>query len=130
MSYRIIEGRRLFAILVAVALAATAWVVFDIGGKAHGASRPTCFGRTATIVGTAGDNEINGTARQDVIVAKAGADEVHGRGGNDFICGNRGNDKLEGGTGNDHLDGGLGHDRLDGEAGADVCRNGEELSNC
>ena len=66
-----------------------------------GASVPTCGGRTATIVGTAGSDELDGTAGADVIVARAGADDVEGHGGNDVICGNRGKDDLTGNRGND-----------------------------
>jgi Ca2+-binding RTX toxin-like protein len=90
---------------------------------------PTCFGRTATKVGTAQRDEIEGTAQSDVIVARGGNDEVHGRGGGDFICGGRGADHLEGNLGNDHLNGGRGADVLDGGPGTDVCISGSR-QNC
>ena len=87
-----------------------------------GASVPTCGGRTATIVGTAGSDELDGTAGADVIVARAGADDVAGHGGNDVICGNRGTDDLKGNRGNDLLYGGQGSDRAEGGRGSDICR--------
>ena len=55
-------------------------------------SRPKCYGKVATIVGTERDDDIVGTAKADVIV---------GRGGRDIINGGRGNDVLTGGDGND-----------------------------
>lgn len=94
-----------------------------------GAAAPTCAGRTATIVGTAGANEIDGTAGPDVIVGRGGNDDIEGHGGNDVICGNRGNDDLEGDRGNDRLYGGLGYDEAEGGAGGDVCR-AEEVEGC
>jgi len=107
----------------------------------------TCRGRTATITGTAGDDEIMGTNGNDVIKGLGGNDIIHGLKGSDFICGdggndiiygNRGNDWLYGGPGNDQIYGHRGHDRLFGFGGtdslfgglyADVCV-GENEANC
>jgi Ca2+-binding RTX toxin-like protein len=104
---------------------------------------PTCFGETATIVGTALNNTINGTAGRDVIVALGGADRINGLGGDDLICGGDGPDvinggdgadridggaspdDLNGGRGNDFLDGGLHNDSLRGDDGRDTCVSGE-----
>jgi Ca2+-binding RTX toxin-like protein len=94
-----------------------------------GAAGYTCQGRTATIVGTAAGNEIDGTAGPDVIVGLAGNDDIEGHGGNDVICGNRGNDELEGDRGNDRLYGGRGYDEAEGGPGSDVCR-AEESEGC
>jgi Ca2+-binding RTX toxin-like protein len=87
---------------------------------AHGAiqpaatrAAPSCEGRAATIVGTPGDDVINGTRRDDVIVAGGGDDRIDGGGGADLICG---------GPGADRIDGDLGADRLVGSGGADVLR--------
>ena len=86
------------------------------GSGPVGAAPPSCAGRTATIVGTAGDDTLRGTGRADVIVASAGDDEVDGAGGADLVCGGAGADRLDGGPGDDRL---LGQrDRLDrGPAG-------------
>jgi Ca2+-binding RTX toxin-like protein len=73
-----------------------------------GATVPTCFGSTATIVGTPGDDTLVGTNGNDVIWAGAGDDVVFGRGGNDKICGGDGNDIIDGGNGNDKISGGGG----------------------
>lgn len=79
----------------------------------------TCFGRSATIVGTAAADVINGTGGDDVIVGLGGSDQINGGGGNDIICGDDGNDILLGGDGNDVLLGGHGGDRIVGQGGND-----------
>jgi predicted extracellular nuclease len=88
----------------------------------------TCNGLPATIIGTPGDDVINGTNGNDVIVAMGGNDVINGGNGNDVICGNAGDDTIDGGNlddllfggfGNDTLSGGNGNDSLDGEAGDD-----------
>jgi hypothetical protein len=92
---------------------------------------PTCDGRPATVVGTAGNDLILGTPRRDVIAAFGGADTIHGGGGNDLVCGDGGNDHVFGGTGNDVVTGGAGddavrggkgNDTLSGDTGTDICR--------
>jgi hypothetical protein len=70
----------------------------------------TCEGRTATIVGTAGDDLINGTSGADVILGLGGNDTINALGGDDVVCGVAGNDVLAGGAGNDLLSGGDGFD--------------------
>jgi Ca2+-binding RTX toxin-like protein len=94
------------------------------------AAAPTCLGRAATIVGTAGvDDPLPGTSGDDVIVGRGGNDVIQGRGGNDRICGNGGVDTLQGGRGNDRLQGGgddatllseVGDDRYLGGTGNDL----------
>ena len=83
-----------------------------------------CAGKTATIVGTPGDDFINGTAGDDVIVGLGGNDIINGGGGNDIICGGGGDDKLLGGEGNDSLYGSSGHDALAGGNGNDYLSGG------
>jgi Ca2+-binding RTX toxin-like protein len=87
---------------------------------------PTCFGRTATIVGTGGNDKLVGTTGADVIVGRSGADIIRGRGGNDRICGGSGVDKIAGGGGRDRLssgDQGCSEERdyevMEGNAGRD-----------
>jgi Ca2+-binding RTX toxin-like protein len=77
----------------------------------------TCEGLAATIVGTDGDDNLQGTPGPDVIVAGAGNDNVAGLGGDDVICGQGDEDVLEGGTGDDTLVGGA--DRQGDEWGED-----------
>lgn len=133
---------------------ATVWgLIFLVGSVAllvasAADAQPLCFGQSATIVGTSGDDELEGTSGNDVIVGLDGDDEIEGKGGNDLICGGDGEDKLEGddgndvligGAGNDELegddgddilDGGDGTDELDGDDGFDVCLNGESTEEC
>src|SRR5918992_296715 len=101
----------------------------------------TCEGETATIVGTAGnDNNIVGTPGRDVIAALGGNDRISALGGNDLVCGGGGHDQIDGGagadrlfghsgvdnivggTGNDFIDGGTGADYLNGYSDNDVLR--------
>jgi Ca2+-binding RTX toxin-like protein len=63
------------------------------------------------IVGTAGDDVLEGTPE---------ADTIQGLGGNDILYGRVSADLLEGGDGNDRLDGGDGADTMRGGAGDDV----------
>jgi hypothetical protein len=70
------------------------------------AATRTCAGRKVTIVGTPGNDHINGTRKADVIDGLAGSDVINGLQGNDTICGNYGADDLRGNGGNDRLYGG------------------------
>jgi Ca2+-binding RTX toxin-like protein len=80
--------------------------------EAAPADVPLCSDQKATIVGTAGDDHIEGTEHHDVIVARGGNDVVHGLDGNDLICGGPGNDRLLGADGNDELFGQRGDDTV------------------
>jgi len=86
----------------------------------------TCFGRPATILGTAGDDagsaKIIGTPDADVIVTFGGNDEVYGKGGADRICLGPGDDYAQGGTQRDRIDGSWGHDTIEGGNGKDILR--------
>src|SRR3712207_3190823 len=73
-------------ILCAFALLLLPIVEVDAGTK------PMCFGRAATIVGTPGNDGILGTEGPDVIVGRGGVDEIQGLGGNDRICAGKGGD--------------------------------------
>ncbi len=84
----------------------------------------TCNGLTATIIGTPGDDVINGTNGNDVIVGMGGNDTINGVNGDDVICGDAGNDTLNGSNGNDTLLGGSGNDTLDGANGNDTLTGG------
>ncbi|KQZ67446.1 calcium-binding protein [Nocardioides sp. Root151] len=89
----------------------------------------TCHGLRATIVGTPGNDTINGTRHRDVIVGLAGHDVINGGAGDDVICGDVGADRLDGGAGNDRLYGGQGaviddYDDVEGPLPNDVLRGG------
>ena len=91
---------------------------------------PTCDGERATIVGTTGDDRLEGTGGVDVIVGLAGDDRLVGMGGDDVLCGGPGADVLQAGPGDDRLFGGadrwhksrnkLYGDRLEGGEGDDL----------
>lgn len=82
----------------------------------------------ALIIGTAGDDILNGTEDRDVIRGRAGWDHLYGGGGNDTLWAGEGGGELHGGAGSDelygdihddYLDGGNGQDQLYGGSGAD-----------
>ena len=86
----------------------------------------TCNGLDATIIGTAGDDELRGTSGDDVILGLGGNDRILGGDGNDTICGGDGDDDLYGESGDDNLIGDAGNDVMTGDStaensGADSC---------
>jgi Ca2+-binding RTX toxin-like protein len=92
-----------------------------------------CGGDQATIVGTPGDDVIEGTDGRDVILALGGDDLVKGNDGKDKICGSGGKDKLKGGRkadtlkgqgANDKLNGARGRDKLEGDDDNDKLKGG------
>jgi uncharacterized repeat protein (TIGR01451 family) len=108
----------------------------------------SCAGKTATLVGTAGNDVLNGTDKVDVIAGLGGDDEINGLDGDDVICagtgndlvrsgndddvakGGGGNDRVRGSAGNDRLAGNAGDDNLGGGAGDDVLRGGSGTDRC
>ena len=84
------------------------------------ASRATCRGERATIVGTSGDDVLKGTSGEDVIAGLGGDDRLRGGSGADYLCGGDGNDQLYGDDGRDSLVGDAGDDDLDGGADLDL----------
>jgi Ca2+-binding RTX toxin-like protein len=87
----------------------------------------SCMGRTATIEGTAADDQLIGTSANDVIVGGGGDDVISGSDGNDVICGGKGNDALFGEAGSDVVRGDAGSDQISGGAGDDVMVGGKGL---
>jgi len=83
-------------------------------------SAATCSNRPATIIGTQGNDHLEGTPGNDVIVAFEGDDAIDGGGGDDLICAGDGNDAVAGGSGDDFLDGESGNDTLKGNSGKDL----------
>ncbi len=87
---------------------------------------PTCDGRTATIIGTSGNDTLYGTPGPDVIVGLGGADVIYGLGGDDVVCGGDGGDQIYGGDGNDRIFGQAGNDTISGQAGNDFLGGGAD----
>jgi hypothetical protein len=115
-----LTGRKLGLSGAVASMVACAAVSID--APVAGAAAPSCRGRAATIVGTAGPDGLAGTRRADVIVGRGGADHIDGHGGNDVICGDGGKDHIAGHRGSDRLHGGRGVDHAKGGPGRDVCR--------
>lgn len=120
--------RRRLRLLVALA---AVWALPPASETAAPAlSPPRCFGRSPTIVGTAGGDRLVGTVRKDVIVGLRGNDVILGLGGDDRVCGGRGHDRLYGGRGGDLISGDSGNDSLFGEHGNDRLLGREGTDGC
>jgi hypothetical protein len=125
---------------VAVATAAAAFGLAAILlSTSNAGSGVTCDGRSATKVGTPGNDDgrrpiIRGTNGSDVINGLGGDDTIVGRGGRDHLCGGRGIDILLGGFLDTSLGGnvntdtevGGGADRLFGGSDNDLLFGGGE----
>ena len=81
------------------------------------------------ILGTSGNDNLEGTNGNDLIVGFEGNDNIEGGNGNDCLIGNQGNDAIEGGNGNDIVEGGEGFDRISGSNGNDKVEGGEGNDN-
>ena len=64
--------------------------------------------------------EVTGSDKADFIIGTDGDDTLNGGGGNDRLVGGKGDDTLNGGDGDDLLVGGKGADTLNGGAGIDT----------
>ncbi len=80
--------------------------------------------KLGTLLGSDGNDTLNGTAQNDYILGLQGDDSLNGNAGDDFLGGGEGNDSLNGGKGNDRLLGGEGDDYLNGEDGDDILIGG------
>jgi len=67
-------------------------------------------GRSYSLYGGEGDDQLVGYNRSDSIYGGSGADNLYGYGGNDYLDGGKGSDYLGGFYGNDVLVGGDGRD--------------------
>src|SRR5262245_38758502 len=85
--------------------------VSGVAQRLSAAERCAAYPGKKVVVGTEGDDVLDGTNKADCIV---------GLGGNDVIRGDNGDDVIFGGAGNDRIDGNNGKDRLFGEDGDDV----------
>jgi Ca2+-binding RTX toxin-like protein len=109
----------------AIVGAVLAAVVFVAAAPAPEEEDPRCHGRRAMIVGTEGDDDLQGTPERDVIWGGDGDDSISGSLGNDLLCGGPGADLVHGGRGNDIADGGAGaDDRVIGDLGDDKVTGG------
>ncbi|MDJ0939049.1 MAG: putative Ig domain-containing protein [Woeseiaceae bacterium] len=77
------------------------------------------------VIGTEGNDVLNGDAFDNPIIGLGGDDDLFGGDGNDFLRGDAGRDDLFGEAGDDVLDGGLGFDTLNGGTGNDTLIAGE-----
>ena len=86
------------------------------------------------IVGTDGDDIINGLSENDTLDGGAGNDIINGGSDEDTLSGGPGDDILnggsqddyiEGGDGNDVANGGTGHDSIYGQGGIDILNGGQ-----
>lgn len=77
------------------------------------------------VVGTAGDDLLNGTDLRDAINGLAGDDIIYGFDGDDFLSGDAGDDQIFGGAGNDWIFGSLGNDWIESGPGDDHSDGGE-----
>jgi len=83
-----------------------------------------CAGRTATHLGTPGDDVLVGTGADETFVGLGGNDRITGGGGNDTICAGPGKDTARGKSGKDRLLGEGGGDTLKGGGGKDTVKGG------
>ncbi|MFV9505585.1 MAG: calcium-binding protein [Oscillochloridaceae bacterium umkhey_bin13] len=81
-------------------------------------------GQGTLLLGSNGNDRINGRNGSDCIVGGAGNDTIDGGNRDDILLGGLGNDILNGGGGDDILYGGPGDDTLDGGPGYDICYGG------
>ncbi|MEX0993263.1 MAG: calcium-binding protein [Solirubrobacterales bacterium] len=115
-------------IVTTICLLVSVLAVVLASGSAPGAR--SCANR---VVGTSGNDTLEGSGKSDRILGLAGRDRLSGEGAGDCLEGGSGADRLDGGQGNDRLNGGgsgdvlegdNGHDTLDGRAGPDLLSGG------
>lgn len=77
------------------------------------------------IIGSFGNDELDGNGGDDLIFGLLGDDEISGGLGADLVFAGSGNDTVEGGDGDDTLLGGYGNDRIVGNRGNDAMFGGQ-----
>lgn len=92
--------------------------VGETGGGIPGTGGPI------ELVGTAGDDRLDGTDAADAIQSLGGDDRIRARGGNDSADGGDGNDQVRGDLGDDTVMGGAGDDLVRGDEGNDTVYGG------
>lgn len=103
----------------AMLLFAAAVVSLALGGTTALADAPA-----AVIIGTPGDDELEGTRAYDAIFAAAGDDRLDGLASGDDLFGQAGDDTLVDKAGDDLLRGGPGRDLFAGNPGDDLLFGG------
>ena len=78
-----------------------------------------------TLVGSSGDDWLDGGPGNDSLSGRAGDDLLDGRAGKDIMAGEGGSDLLDGGSGKDTMAGGAGIDLLDAGPGPDHLSGGD-----
>ena len=99
--------------------------VTDSAGNAFEKTLTVTLGDVGEIVGTDGNDRLNGTDGSDVMDGGAGNDRLSGRDGDDTILGGAGNDRISGGDGDDTIDAGDGNDRVYAGDGDDTVTAGD-----
>ncbi len=92
-------------------------------GTARGLGRDTVL-NIENVIGSDGNDRINGAGDDNQLDGGAGNDRLNGRGGDDVLLAGDGNDRLNGGAGNDILLDGAGNDRVSGGNGDDIVMAG------
>ena len=116
----IYSGRMRVRVSIGLVLALLAPALLATAAEA----KPSCDGKTATIVGGEGNNHLVGSKRPDVIYAGGGDDTIKGEGGNDTICAGDGDDRVSAGSGSDRIFGEGGVDNIDGDSGNEFIAGG------
>jgi hypothetical protein len=91
---------------------------------ATGQPAPRCAGRTATHLGTSGNDVLVGTGADETFVGLGGNDQITGGGGNDTMCGGPGRDTVRGKSGKDRILGEGDGDVVKGGGGKDTVKGG------
>ncbi len=78
----------------------------------------------AIVIGTNGDDDLDGTANNDLIVSGNGDDTIEAGDGHDLIFAGNGDNTVDGGAGNDVIVAGRGDDEIDGGDGDDLIFGG------
>ena len=80
---------------------------------------------STVILGTQGNDTLEGGTNNDVIWASDGDDILMGLAGNDSLLGEAGRDQIWAGSGDDHVEGGAGNDTIGTSTGADSVEGGD-----
>ena len=119
--------------LVNVDAGDSSWAIEDFSGalSSYLAAANIVAELSCTIIGTEGDDVIQGTPEDDVICGLGGNDIISGGDGDDVVYGGDGNDSIDGGNDDDTIYGGSGDDSVTGGNGTDTVFGGsgsDELS--